>query len=148
MDDRFRDGLRRFWAELNTPDDFAGQPVDGLKNQGSHVQIGLVIHGLVFAASVLIWRDVPPLWLTALILTAGYLVIIELRVQTWNGNDTIADAYFFGVGAAFWPIILSVTPSETLARIDQMAWGILIWTGVLLVSLAAYAAPRIWPPED
>lgn len=141
-------GLRKVWADLNTPEDFARDPVRGLANQAGHILIGLVVHGLVLAASVLIWRDVPPLWLTALILTAGYLVIVELRVQVWNGNDTIADSLFFGIGAAFWAAVLHPTPSDRWAVLETLAWGLLIWTAVAVVALAAYAAPRIWPPDD
>jgi len=147
--DRFRDGLRRFWSELNTPDDFARDPVRGLTNQAGHILIGLALHGAVLAGTATLGLGpLPPVWATALCMTALYLVWIELRAQDWNGNDTIADTIFFSIGAAFWWAVLRFTPSQEWVRWPEAALWFLIWLAVGVVALAAYAAPRIWPPED
>jgi hypothetical protein len=141
-------GFRAFAADLRKPDDFGRRPAAGGANQLAHVLMGLVLNGVVLAAAVVLFSVTPSPWITTIGLTLLYLVVIELGWQPWAGEDTVADTAFFGLGASFWIAVLRLTPSQEWVRWrDEAAAGVLIWSAVLVVALAAYLAPRIWPTD-
>ena len=149
--------VRAVWRELNTPEDYAAEPVRGLTNQFGHlalafvltvsiasawVQMSEVLPSVLAAAAAVIGAYVPPLWAAAVFVIAVYAIGIELIRQKWQGRDTISDTSFWSMGAVAAPIIISLTPSGRWIRVEEASSGFLIWLACAALALALYVWPR------
>ena len=145
------------WRELNTPEDYAAEPVRGLTNQGGHmalafvltifiasawVQLSEVLPSVLAAAAAVIGAYVPPLWAAAVFVIVVYAIGIELIRQKWQGRDTISDTAFWSMGAVAAPIIISLTPSGRWIRVEEASSGFLIWLACAALALVLYVWPR------
>ena len=131
-----------FWAELMTPDKFAGQPYYALMNAVGHVAFGKVVADAVVAVSVQTPVGMPNLWAVWAGITVGYALGIELWRQKWFGTDTIEDSSFVSLGAVLNAATLSVTPSGRWFRVDEWSAGYLFWLACTALALLAYVWPR------
>jgi hypothetical protein len=135
--------LLSFWEELNTPENYAGQPVKGATNQVGHMALAAAINMGIASAWIQIAGWVPSLWATAAAIIAVYLIVIELVTQKWRGNDTISDTAFWSLGAVLPATIISLTPSGRWIRVEELSSGFLFWLACAFVALALYVWPRL-----
>ena len=133
---------RAFWEDLNTPEDFVAEPVKGVTNQAGHMAFAFVASAGIASAWTQIFGWVPSLWITAGIVIACYLIVIELLTQKWQGRDTISDTSFVSFGAVLPAITISLTPSGRWIRVDELSSGFLFWLACATVALVLYAWPR------
>ena len=131
------------WAELMTPDKFAGQPYYALMNAVGHIALGKVVADAVVAASVQTLGVLPNLWAVWAGVTVGYALGIELWRQKWVGTDTVEDSSFVSLGAVLNAATLSVTPSGRWFRVDEWSAGYLFWLACTALALAVYVYPRL-----
>jgi hypothetical protein len=132
---------RAFWAELNTPEDFAAEPVKGVTNQAGHMAFAAA--GAAGLGSV--WTQVfgtVPMWAVSAAVIGIYAVWIELLRQKWQGRDTISDTAFWSLGAVLPASAMSLTPSGRWIRTDEASSAFLIWLACAVLALAVYAYPR------
>ena len=133
---------RAFWEDLNTPEDFVAEPVKGATNQVGHMAIADAINTGIASAWTQVFGWVPSLWVTAGIVIAFYLIVIELVGQKWRGRDTISDTAFISMGAVHSAVTISLTPSGRWMRVEEWSSGFLIWLACATVALALYVWPR------
>jgi hypothetical protein len=133
---------RAFWEDLNTPENYAAQPVLGLTNQAGHMAGAFVASAGSASAWTQIFGWVPSLWITAGVVIAGYLIVIELVTQKWQGRDTISDTSFWSLGAVLPAVVISLTPSGRWIRVEELSSGFLFWLACATVALVLYAWPR------
>jgi hypothetical protein len=133
---------RAFWEDLNTPEDFVAEPVKGVTNQAGHMAGAFVASAGIASAWTQILGWVPSLWITAGVVIAGYLIVIELVTQKWQGRDTISDTSFVSLGAVLPAITISLTPSGRWIRVEELSSGFLFWLACATVALVFYAWPR------
>ena len=88
---------RKFWREVNTPDDFAADPYGWTTNQMAHTLIGGVIAAVLVVISRWWFDEYPHKEAAALACVLPYL-LNELVNQRWRGIDTLADTFFFAIG--------------------------------------------------
>jgi hypothetical protein len=133
---------RAFWEDLNTPEDFVAEPVKGATNQVGHIALAAACSAGIASVWTQVFGWVPSLWVTAGIVIAAYLIVIELVTQEWHGRDTISDTSFVSFGAVLPPVIISLTPSGRWIRVEEWSSGFLIWLACATVALALYVWPR------
>lgn len=131
-----------FWGDLNTPSSFPDDPEGGMKNQASHVLIGLILSAWVCVGWALVAGEMPyrlGVW-CAVVSTYFWF---EMKRQEWQGADTLIDTGFVGLGAAV-PLV-SLKEVAFQPEIDlrlQLAGAILILIAIP-VAVLAYGAPRM-----
>lgn len=137
---------RAFWRDLNTPEDFADQPVKGATNQVGHIAIGCAVTAGLCSAWVQLFGDGALTWprvaATAIFVVLVYLFAIEFGRQGWAGRDTVEDTAFVALGAVLPAVLMQMTPSGRWIRLDEASAAFLVWLAVTCGALALYVYPR------
>ena len=136
--------LRQFWAELNTPTDYAADPYGGATNQIGHIALGAVLFGGICLAYAAKFGEMPVKEYSALPMIVFYFFVVELWHQRSPIKDAIQDAFFFACGvmiiATSFTEVSSDHPDYILLRLERAnAFAAL---SVIVVSLALYIIPR------
>ncbi|WP_284262451.1 hypothetical protein [Roseicyclus amphidinii] len=136
--------LRRFWAMLNTPSDFQGEPYGAVTNQISHSAVAAWLFLFLSCSYFVVVGEMPPRWGVGWMVVVGYALLIEWRVQGWRGRDSWADV-------AFWAaLVVLIAASTEEVRADGFHSHIIVniavlWSGLVGVGMAwlAYALARM-----
>jgi hypothetical protein len=100
--------LWAFWAILNTPSKFEGDPYGGFLNQWSHCTVSAAIFAAICIGWSAIFGEMPLRWPVAMLQIAAYAVVIEWWTQGWKGRDSIEDTAFVALG----PIAIAASFEE------------------------------------
>ncbi len=135
---------RAFWGDLNTPSSFPDDPEGGLKNQASHILLGLYLSACLCIAYALIYGEMPHRVGVWFAVTITYFWLIELRRQQWQGADTLIDTGFVGLGAAVPLVSLKELAFHPEIDLRLQLTGAVVVFVAIPVALAAYGVPRIF----
>lgn len=97
--------MKKLTDDLKTPEPLSGY--EGTLNQSGHALIGAFFYGVAS-----FWYGG---WWIAGAVTLVYLVVWEIGIQGWRGNDTLADTAFVGLGCAWFLV------GEELGRVAYVS---------------------------
>ena len=132
-----------FWAELNTPSNYAADPYGGFTNQASHWAVGIAAAAATCLLFGLLAGEMPPRWGVWLAVTLGYAVWIEKIKQEWAGPDSIVDTGFVALGAALPLASLKETAFRPRIALELHAEAGLAVLAGSAIALLAYVYPRL-----
>lgn len=131
-----------FWREINTPHDYPADPYGELTNQVSHMAFGLLMAALVSVVWQWLFGEYPYKLAVSAIVTLPYL-IGEVVVQRWRGWDTVADTFFYGIGA--YGLLTGLDEIQVADRVllESNAPGALTAFALFCIVMIARLAPRV-----
>jgi hypothetical protein len=131
-----------FWGELNTPNAFRADPYGALTNASGHVLLGLAASSFISLAYCALVGEMPVRGWVWLVVTFGYLWLIERVVQSWSGPDSIRDGAFVSLGSAVPLVALKEVSIQPIVVLEPQPLQGLVALAAVVVALAAYVFPR------